>query len=158
MSFLPLRAGLRSVVVSGALAFGGGLALCAPSTGFAQEATAPLISFLPIDPPAPGQTVEVRVLALGPDGAPLAGLSLTPSATLGEVGAWTAAGDGLYAFPYTAPPRGGAPVLTIRGEAPGKIAVERSLSGVGRTASVVTIGHPHTPPSITWNRPVAVRP
>lgn len=46
--------------------------------------------------------VTLHVVALAPDGKPLEGLRLKPSATLGTVEGWSEVGAGVYAFTYTA--------------------------------------------------------
>ena len=88
----------------------------------------PLVTWLPAAPVPVGATRELHVLALGADGAPIEGLSLTVKATGGSVEALEEVGGGLYVLAYTAPDAEGAYEVRLSGKTPDKQAVGVSVS------------------------------
>jgi len=92
-------------------------------------AAAPIrVQVLPTGPVGPGDTAEVRVLALDADGKPVEGVSLDVSVEKGTAGDWRELGQGLYVVPVTFDANGGKPVLTLSGQPSGEpVSVERTL-------------------------------
>ncbi|MFK7927810.1 MAG: hypothetical protein AB8H79_06460, partial [Myxococcota bacterium] len=69
--------------------------------------------------------VTLHVLALTPDGKPMTGLTLKPSASLGSASGWTEVSAGVYAFTYKAP-KVAAPtsaLIEVKGRTPARVAV-----------------------------------
>lgn len=104
----------------------------APTAAFAQSGPAVfkapgLIEIVPAgDVIGDGSSpVTLHVLALAPDGSPLTGLKLKPTATLGTVAGWSEVSSGVYAFTYTAP-KVAAPtsaLVEVKGRTADRVAV-----------------------------------
>ncbi len=135
--------------------------LCgAPVVGIGEALAAdvfeegPLVEVLPTGTLRGGETRELRVLALGVDGAALDDLDLEVSVDKGSVGELVSAGDGLYAVPFTAPADAGSVSLTLKGKTADKqsVRVDATLKVV---AALGPIEASADPPKVVLGRDAA---
>ncbi|MFT4626699.1 MAG: hypothetical protein ACI8PZ_005377 [Myxococcota bacterium] len=84
-----------------------------------------VVEVLPSSPIlANGAAVELHLVAMGPDGAPLDLSRVRPSVDVGSVGALRAMGPGLYVIPFTPPKSGETATITLKGKSASKVAVD----------------------------------